>query len=176
VDGKTFTRPVTIRKNPLQTDVTLADLREQFDLAIAIRDKVSEANNAVIRIRELKKQTEERLKQSSDPALKSAADSFTKHLSEVEESIYQVRNQSGQDPLNFPIKVNNRLATLLRTVTTGEGKPIGAARPIFNDLAAELKVQTDRLAKVEREDLTRLNVELKRLGLPEVTYRGNITP
>jgi hypothetical protein len=159
VDGKTFTRPVTIQKNPLLTDLTLADLREQFDLAIEIRDKLSEANNAVIRIRDLKKQTEERLKQSSDPALKSAADSLIKHLSEVEESIYQVRNQSGQDPLNFPIKVNNRLATLLRTVTTGDGKPIGAARPIFNDLSAELKVQTDRLAKLERDELTKLNVE-----------------
>jgi hypothetical protein len=169
VDGKTFTRPATIRKNPLQTDVTLADLREQFDLAIAIRDKVSEANNAVIRIRDLKKQTEERLKQSSDPALKSAADSLIKHLSEVEESIYQVRNQSGQDPLNFPIKVNNRLATLLRTVTTGDGKPIGAARPIFNDLSGELKVETDRLAKVEREYLAKLNAELRRAGVKEVS-------
>jgi hypothetical protein len=168
VDGNTFTRPVTIRKNPLLTDVTLADLREQFDLAVAIRDKVTEANNAVIRIRDLKKQTEERLKQSSDPALKLAGDAFTKRLSEVEESIYQVRNQSGQDPLNFPIKVNNRLATLLRTVTTGDGKPIGAARPIFNDLSAELKVETDRLAKVVREELPKLNAVLKRLGLKEV--------
>jgi hypothetical protein len=168
VDGKTFTRPVMIRKNPLITDVTLADLREQFDLAIAIRDKVSEANNAVIKIRDLKKQTEERLKQSSDPQLKAVADAFTKHLSAVEESIYQVRNQSGQDPLNFPIKVNNRLATLLRTVTTGDGRPIGAARPIFNDLSAELKVETDRLAKMLREDLPKLNAELKRLGLKEV--------
>jgi hypothetical protein len=70
----------------------LRDLREQFDLAIAIRDKVSEANNAVIKIRDLKKQTEERLKQSSDAGLKAVADSFTTHLSEVEESIYQVRN------------------------------------------------------------------------------------
>jgi hypothetical protein len=168
VDGKILSQPVVVKKNPLLTDVTLADLREQFDLAIAIRDKVSEANDAVIKIRELKKQTEERLKSSSDPVLKAAADSFTKHLSEVEESIYQVRNQSGQDPLNFPIKVNNRLATLLRTVTTGDGKPIGAARPIFNDLSAELKVETDRLTKVMREELPKLNAELKRLGLRDV--------
>ena len=169
VDGKILSQPVVVKKNPLLTDVTLADLREQFDLAIAIRDKVSEANDAVIKIRDLKKQTEERLKQSSDPALKAVADSFTRHLSEVEESIYQVRNQSGQDPLNFPIKVNNRLATLLRTVTTGDGKPIGAARPIFNDLSAELKVETDRLAKVERQDLARVNAELMRLGLIAVS-------
>jgi len=169
VDGKTLTRPVTVRKNPLLTDVTLADLREQFDLAIRIRDKVSEANEAVIRIRDLKKQTADRVTKSQDPALKAAAESFTKHVSDVEEAIYQVRNQSGQDPLNFPIKINNRLATLLRTVTSGDGKPIGAARPIFNDLSGELKVETDRLAKVLADDLAKLNAELKRLGLQEVS-------
>jgi hypothetical protein len=169
VDGKALTRPVTLKKNPLITDVTLADLKDQYDLAIQIRDKVSEANQAVINIRDLKKQTADRLTKSQDPALKTAADAFTKHVSDVEEAIYQVRNQSGQDPLNFPIKVNNRLATLLRMVTGGDGKPIGAARPIFNDLSGELKVETDRLAKVLADDLTKLNAELKRLGLPEVT-------
>jgi photosystem II stability/assembly factor-like uncharacterized protein len=169
VDGTTLTQPVTVRKHPLYTDVTLADLREQFDLAIQIRDKVSEANQAVINIRDLKRQAADRVTKSQDPALKTAADSLTRHLTQVEEAIYQVRNQSGQDPLNFPIKINNRLATLLRTVTTGDGKPIGAARPIFNDLSAELKVETDRLAKVLAEDLIRLNAELKRLGLAELT-------
>ena len=169
VDGKTLTQPVTVRKNPLITDVTLADLKEQFDLGVQIRDKLSEANQAVINIRDLKKQTADRLTKSQDPALKTAADAFTKHASDVEEAIYQVRNQSGQDPLNFPIKINNRLGTLLRTVSGGDGKPIGAARPIFNDLSGELRVETDRLAKVLADDLTKLNAELKRLGLPEVT-------
>jgi hypothetical protein len=168
-DGKTLTQPITVKRNPLITDVTLADLKEQFDLGIQIRDKLTEANQAVVNIRDLKKQTADRLTKSQDPALKTAADAFSKHVSDVEEAIYQVRNQSGQDPLNFPIKINNRLGTLLQTVSTGDGKPIGAARPIFNDLSGELKVETDRLSKVLADDLTKLNAELKRLGLPEVT-------
>jgi len=169
VDGKTLTQPITVKRNPMITDVTLADLKEQFDLGIQIRDKLSEANQAVVNIRDLKKQTADRLTKSQDPALKAAADAFSKHVSDVEEAIYKVRNQSGQDPLNFPIKINNRLGTLLQTVSTGDGKPIGAARPIFNDLSGELKVETDRLSKVLADDLTKLNAELKRLGLPEVT-------
>jgi hypothetical protein len=171
VDGKTLAQPVTVKRNPLITDVTLADLKEQFDLGLQIRDKLSEANQAVVNIRDLKKQAADRLTKSQDPALKTAADAFSKHVSDVEEAIYQVRNQSGQDPLNFPIKINNRLGTLLQTVSTGDGKPIGAARPIFNDLSGELKVETDRLAKVLADDLTKLNAELKRLGLPEVTLQ-----
>jgi photosystem II stability/assembly factor-like uncharacterized protein len=168
VDGTVLTQPVVLKLNPLEEGVTMADLREQFALGIRIRDKVSEANEAVIRIRDLKKQTDDRLTKSSDAALKSLADTFSAHVSEVEEAIYQVRNRSGQDPLNFPIRINNRLATLLRTVTRGDGKPIGAAEPIFNDLSAELKVQTDRLSTVLAEDLVKLNAALKRLGLEAV--------
>ena len=43
-----------------------------------------------------------------------------------------MRNQSGQDPLNFPIKINNRLASLLSSVNRGDGRPIGNAAPIFD--------------------------------------------
>ena len=59
--------------------------------------------------------------------LKSAGERLTDNLSAVEEEIYQVRNQSGQDPLNFPIKINNRIASLLQVVNRGDGKPIAVA-------------------------------------------------
>jgi photosystem II stability/assembly factor-like uncharacterized protein len=172
VDGRSQTQPLTIRRNPLFTDVTQADLEAQFALAIQIRDKLSEANNAVIQIRDIKRQVADRLTKSPDAALKTAGDALTKNLSAVEEDIYQVRNQSGQDPLNFPIKVNNRIGTLLRTVNTGDGRPIANAQPIFNDLKAELKVQTDRLQRVLSTDLATMNAELTRLGLVPI----NISP
>ncbi|MGB2716079.1 MAG: hypothetical protein WBC51_17995 [Vicinamibacterales bacterium] len=174
VDGETLTQPLEIRKHPFR-QVSDADLREQFDLATRIRDKVSEANDAVIRIRAVKDQVKERLAKSSDPALKTAADRLTMRVSEVEEEIYQVRNQSGQDPLNFPIKINNRLASLLRAVSLGDGKPIANAEPIFKDLVTELKVQTDRLQEVLLSDLAALNAEAKRLGLQPVSLTSNST-
>jgi len=130
---------------------------------------VSEANNAVIQIRGLKQQVADRLGKSQDPALKASGDKLTADLAAVEEEIYQVRNQSGQDPLNFPIKVNNRLASLLGVVANNDGKPIASAVPIFTDLKGELKVQTDRLLKTLSTDLPAFNVEAKRLGLDPVT-------
>jgi photosystem II stability/assembly factor-like uncharacterized protein len=167
VDGRSQTQPLTIRKHPLHV-VTDADLREQFDLAMQIRDKVSEANNAVIQIRRVKQGVADRLAKSADSDLKAAASRLTKNLSAVEEDVYQVRNQSGQDPLNFPIKTNNRLASLLRVVTAGEGKPIGNAVPIFNDLKAELKAEMDRLQQVMQSDLPTFNSLAKKLGLEPV--------
>jgi photosystem II stability/assembly factor-like uncharacterized protein len=170
-NGRAQTQTFRVRRNPLYADVSDADLQAQFDLAIQIRDKTSEANSAVIQIRSIKTQVDERLSKSPDERLKTTGETLKKNLGAVEEEIYQVRNQSGQDPLNFPIKVNNRLASLFAVVTRGEGRPIGSAAGILKDLAAELKVQTDRLAKVLASDLAAFNTEAKRLGLPAISEK-----
>jgi photosystem II stability/assembly factor-like uncharacterized protein len=170
-DGKTQTQVLVVKRNPLFTDVTDADLQEQFALSMEIRDKVSEANNAVIQIRNVKRGVADRLAKSPDAKLKEAGDRLTTSLSAVEEEIYQVRNQSGQDPLNFPIKINNRLASLLGIVSAGDGKPIANAVPIFNDLKAELEAQTGRLQRVMTTELAAFNTEVRRLGLEAVSGR-----
>ncbi len=174
VDGKAQTRPLTVKKHPLYTDVSQADLQEQFNLAIQIRDKVTEANNAVIQIRSIKSQVAERLAKSPDARLKETGDVLTRDASGVEENVYQVKNQSGQDPLNFPIKLNNRLASLLSVVNRGDGKPIANAGPIFRDLSNELKVQTERLQVIIKTDVPAFNAEAKRLGLEPVALAPTI--
>ncbi len=167
-DGKTVTQSLVVKRHPLH-EATDADLEAQTRLGLAIRDKVNEANLAVIKIRDLKKQVTDRLTKSSDANLKLLGDSLTNKLSTVEEEIYQVRNQSGQDPLNFPIKLNNRLASLMGIVTRGDTRPTGNTVPIFDDLKVELKVQSDRMQKIEDKDLAALNALLKKLGLDPVT-------
>ena len=168
VDGRAQTQPLTVKKHLLHTGQAGADLKEQCDLAIQVRDKVSEANNSIIQIRKSKDQVNDRLKKSQDGDFKAVANRLVKNLSDVEEQVYQVRNQSGQDPLNFPIKTNNRLAALLRVVDAGDGKPIGNAAPIFKDLTAELKAETDKLQQVLTSDLPAVNRLATRLGLEPI--------
>ncbi len=167
VDGRSQTQPLEVKRHPLRS-TTDADLQEQFDLAMQIRDKASEANNAVILIRNVKQQVKDRLAKSTDPQLADSAGKLTANLSAVEEAIYQVKNQSSQDPLNYPIKINNRIASLLRVVSAGDGRPIASAYPIFQDLTGELKVQTDKLQQVLAADLPAFNKEVARVGLPTV--------
>lgn len=164
-NGQTQTEPLIVKRNPLFTDVTDADLQAQYDLAVRIRDKVTEANQAVIDIRALKQQMADRTAKSADQQLKAAAEGATAALSVVEGELYQVKNQSGQDPLNFPIKINNRLASLLAVVGSGAGRPIANAYPIFADLAAELKVLTERLKRLMGTDVAAFNARVKELGL-----------
>jgi hypothetical protein len=173
VDGASQTQPLVIRKHPLRNTPD-ADLQQQFNLALQIRDKASEANNAVIRIRKIKDDVKDRLSKSQDPQLKAAGERLTKSLSAVEEDLYQVRNQSGQDPLNFPIKTNNRLASLLGMTLRGEGKPTANIYPIFEDLKKELKAETDRLEETLTTDLASFNTEAKRAGVE--TIGGTVPP
>jgi photosystem II stability/assembly factor-like uncharacterized protein len=167
VDGWSQTQPLVVKKHPLRSTPD-ADLLQQFTLALQIRDKASEANNAVIRIRKIKDEVKDRLTKSQDAQLKAAGERLTKSLSAVEEDIYQVRNQSGQDPLNFPIKTNNRLASLLGMTLRGEGKPTANIAPIFEDLKKELKAETDRLDEVLTADLAAFNAEAKRAGVEPI--------
>jgi len=170
VDGRSTTQPLTVKPHPYFA-TSDADLREQFELASAIRDKVNEANAAVMQIRRIKQQLADRVQKSQSADVKAIAEQMTRELSAVEEDVYQVRNQSNQDPLNFPIKTNNRLASLLRVVQAGDGKPLGNVVPIFNDLQAELKAETDRLQRVLSTYLPRFNQLAQRLGLEAISER-----
>jgi photosystem II stability/assembly factor-like uncharacterized protein len=167
VDGKTQTQSFTVKKHPYHS-ATDADLQAQYDLATEIRDKVNEANNAIIQIRRIKQALADRVSKTTNADAKAIAEELQKELTAVEVDVYQVRNQSNQDPLNFPIKTNNRLASLLRVVLAGDGRPTSNTIPIFNDLKTELKGETDRLEKTLTTLLPRFNQAAQRAGLEPI--------
>ncbi|HEY5491743.1 MAG TPA: glycosyl hydrolase [Gemmatimonadaceae bacterium] len=147
--------------------VPMADLVAQFDFLIKVRDQVSEANDAVITARDVKAQVTDRLKQA--PQLGSKATALSGKVTEVEGEIYQIKNQSSQDPLNYPIKLNNKIAALLGMAGSSPGRPPVQAMQVFTELNAKLGAQVKRMDKVYSDDLKAFNNELKKLGLPEVT-------
>jgi hypothetical protein len=164
-DGRTLTAPVTVSRNP-SLSATDADLRAQYAFSRRVRDRANEANQAVIEIRRVKAQLDDRLARSKDSTLAARGTTLRTSATAVEEDIYQVRNQSNQDPLNFPIKVNNRLATLLSMAERGDGAPTTNMPEIFGILSTELGGYLTRLSEVWRTDLAATNAELRRVGLP----------
>ena len=71
-------------------------------------------------------------------------------MSIIEENLYQIRNQSGQDPLNFPIKLNNRLAALWRSIENGDAKPTDGSYKVYDELSGELTKQLTELDKLTK--------------------------
>jgi hypothetical protein len=158
------TQPFTIRKNPVLTAVSESDLAEQFELAMQIRDRVSQANDAVVKIRGLKDQVKDRAEKATAngkrPQVGRAAQALTEKLTAVEGEIYQYRNQSSQDPLNFPIRLNNKLAALMGVVDTGDGRPTDQSVAVFKDLSAQLDAQLARLDALLETDVPAFNKAL----------------
>jgi hypothetical protein len=168
-DNRVSTAPLIVKRNPWITDVTDADLHAQYQFGRRVRDKATEANRAVIAVRNMKAQLADRQKKAADDAaLKAAGSTLTSNASVMEDSIYQVRNQSGQDPLNFPIRVNNRLATLLSMAERGDGRPTTNMPEIFGILSTQLGRYTTRLNQIWATDLANVNKELTRLRLAPI--------
>lgn len=160
--------PFTLKMNPNLKGITQADLEEQFDLAMKIRNRTSEANEAVIMIRALKKELKDRMANTTDKAIHSNIDGMMTKLSAIEEDLYQVKNQSNQDPLNFPIKLNNRLASLRRSMENGDARPTDGAYKVFKELSAELDGHLGKLNGILKQDLESINVQLKNSSIEPV--------
>lgn len=162
------TYPFQIEIDPNLKGITKADLDEQFELANKIMTKTSAANEAVIHIRTIKSLFETMKGNIGTSSSKETITSFLDDLSAVEENLYQVKNQSGQDPLNFPIKLNNRLASLRRSVESGDAKPTNGAYKVFKELSAELDMQLAKLDAVLERHKTKVNPILQKNGLAPI--------
>ena len=163
--GVTKAQDFEIRRNAAVKTVTDADLQAQFTLAMQISQRVSEANGAVIRIRDLKQQIVDRTGKSSDAAIKTAGQSLITKLTDVEGEIYQHRLRSGQDPLNFPIRLNNKLAALQGTVESGDYRPTDQSYTVFKELSGRLDKELARLEAIVKTDVAAFNTALTGAGL-----------
>jgi hypothetical protein len=164
----TKTQPFAIQMNPNLKGIAPKDMEEQFALAMKIRDKTSAANEAVIRIRKVRAAVDDRLTRVDDASLASSAKAMLTKLSAIEEDLYQVKNQSGQDPLNFPIKLNNRFAYLRRSVENGDARPTDGAHKVFKELSADLARHLKQLDEILDAELPMLNKSLTEKGLKVV--------
>jgi hypothetical protein len=108
---------------------------------------------------------DDRLENSDDGDLAAAADEFKTALSTVEGEIYQVRNRSNQDPLNFPIKLNNKLAALLGVVEGSENRPTEQSYEVFQYLSDLLDAELETLNDILQNGMPSLNERLDGLGL-----------
>ncbi len=163
-NGETKTVPLEVLIDPRLRDISQKDLEEQFQLASQVRDAFSEANEMVIRIRAIKKQIKDRNDKAKDPAIAAAGERLETRLSRVEEEVYQVRNRSNQDPLNFQIKLNNLIGALARSIMTGDARPTDQAYVVFKELSERLAAEQAKLKAVLDSDLKLMNDALAAKG------------
>jgi photosystem II stability/assembly factor-like uncharacterized protein len=160
VGEQTYTQPFQLLKDP-RLEVTQEDLRAQFDFLVRIRDRVSEANDAVVQIRDIRGQIEGAVKRAADQEYEEEISAKAKEietaLSEIENEIYQTKNRSRQDPLNYPIRLNNKIAALTGVVGSADAGPTQQSYDVYDELSAQLQVQLDRLEVVITTEIPAFN-------------------
>ncbi|MCX2718053.1 WD40/YVTN/BNR-like repeat-containing protein [Lentiprolixibacter aurantiacus] len=147
-NGEVSQQSFQIVKDPRQSN-TPEDYKEQFDFLIKVRNEVSRANEAIVRIRKIKKDLEY-LKQKADdkPEVLELVNRFESELSQVENNIHMTRNQSRQDPLNYGIRINNRLAFLMADSQRGDYPPTDQAKEFFVEVKNELGTEMKALGRL----------------------------
>jgi photosystem II stability/assembly factor-like uncharacterized protein len=163
IAGRAWTQPITINKDERLTAVSVADLQEQFRFAREIGDAFSRTSDMVVRVRKLKAQIAARMEGLDDSAtIAAAAERLTSALTAVEGELYQIQNRSTKDPLNFPPRLNNKIAVLLSTVDSGDSRPTDQAYAVFKVLSEALGREDQALGGVLAREVPAFNALLAR--------------
>ncbi len=164
-----------ILKDP-RIETTTEELREQFEFLIKVRDKVSEANQGVTDIRKIKSDLTTLLnKVAQDPQHKDLADavrSFEQKLTTHENNIHETRNMSVQDPLNYGIKVGNRLAHLMYEQGMGDFRPTRQGEEVRQKLNGEIDAELTGLRKTIEENVRQINQLARERGIEVINFRS----
>jgi hypothetical protein len=89
----------------------------------------------------------------------------------IEEALYQTKNQSSQDPLNFPIRLNNKLAALGGVVAGAESAPTDQSYAVYAALAAQIDAELQKLAQIVKTDVPAFNQLVRDQNIPAVVVK-----
>ncbi len=174
VDSEVSEADFEILKDP-RSETTVQDVQAQFDFLISIRNKLTETHTTIKEIRDVKSQIGTLNKKvSDDDTYKSIVEEgkrISKELSKIEESLYQVKNKSGQDPLNFPIRLNNKLAHLSSLNGRGNYPPTDQSIAVKNELTKQIDEQLAKYKSIMEKDVPAFNRQVSDKNVDAITTK-----
>ncbi len=162
--------PVEVKADP-NYKINAADYEAQMKILMQIRDKFNEVQKGIKDIRTVRTQINEltgRWGKETPKDVKQFADSINKKLTAIEETLYQTKSKSGQDPLNFPIRLNDKLSGLFDVVNSGNMAPSKQSKEVFADLSAQSDAELNKLKQIMTDDLVKFNQLIREKSLPVI--------
>jgi hypothetical protein len=176
VNGTSMETDFEIRKDP-RTTASVADIKEQFDFLIAVRNKLSETNKAIKKIRSAREQINrvtDPLKDKDDMKdLTDLAKSIQDDIRKIEEALYQTKNKSGQDPLNYPVRLNNKLAALGSEADGSDFKPTEQVKAVYAEISSKIDSQLKELDVLLNQKLPQFNELVRKKNINAVMLTEN---
>jgi hypothetical protein len=103
--------------------------------------------------------------------VKSMSDSINRQLTAIEETLYQTKAKSGQDVLNYPIRLNDKLSGLYDAANSGNFAPSKQVQDVYADLSSQVDAQLAKLKAIKEKDVPALNELIRQKALPVIGIR-----
>ncbi|MCB0400302.1 MAG: glycosyl hydrolase, partial [Winogradskyella sp.] len=160
VNGNEQSQPFTILADP-RAESTIADMEKQFEFIKDVNETMDKAHKSIKKIRNINGQLSAFQKQYKDDDnvkdLVEKAKTLEEQLSSIEKELYQTKNRSGQDPLNFPIKLTNKLGHLNALVSMGDFAPTEQDIAVKNELTAKIEKQLSAFDTILKDEVKAFN-------------------
>jgi len=160
IGDETQEQTFTILKDP-RSETSLEGLQQQFDFLMSVRDKVTEAHQTIKDIRTIRDQLNHFKGlwkgQEDKKELIEKANSIEKAIGEIEKALYQTKNRSRQDPLNFPIKLTNKLAHLNSLNGRGDFPPTQQSYEVRDVITQQIDEQLNQFQEIKNNDIPAFN-------------------
>ncbi|MEA3420651.1 MAG: glycosyl hydrolase, partial [Acidobacteriota bacterium] len=154
---------------------TQEDFQEQFDFMIKVRDKTTEVNRGVNKLRAVEKQVNDLLHKIKDfpgtEQIVKAGKELNKKLKEVEDVLIQSKSKSGQDPLNYPILLDDKIAGVASVVASADSRPTDQSYEVFKELSEKADEQILKLKKILESDIPAFNKLVREAGIPAIILK-----
>jgi len=160
VNEEEQSQPFSIIGDP-RLNISDQDYKSQNTYINSINDKVTQAHEAIIEMRSLKRQLVDFKKSHTDSTVNEKITEIDSTLSHIEKTLYQTKNKSNQDPLNFPIRLTNKLAHLNSLAQIGDGRPAQQMYSVRDELIEKIDVQLDNYKLIKDKNISELNALIK---------------
>tara|TARA_B110000114_G_scaffold98740_1_gene103964 strand:- start:1889 stop:4996 length:3108 start_codon:yes stop_codon:yes gene_type:complete len=175
VEDEIYTQSFDIVSNP-NSETDVVGMQKQFDFITDINDTVDNAHKSIKKIRAINKQLTAFQEQYKDDErveeLKEKAKKLSEDFSEIEKALYQTQNKSGQDPLNFPIKLTNKLGHLNSLVGMGDFPPTEQDIAVKDELTRKINSELEKFNALVSDEIKMFNAEFNSLNLNYLFTEG----
>tara|TARA_B100000497_G_C7678663_1_gene410391 strand:- start:772 stop:2367 length:1596 start_codon:yes stop_codon:yes gene_type:complete len=168
IDGEVYKKEFNILANP-NSESDIIGMQKQFDFITAINFTINNAHKSIKKIRTIDRQLLAFQNQYKDDnrvaELNKKAKQLSEEFSKIEKALYQTQNKSGQDPLNFPIKLTNKLGHLNSLVGMGDFPPTEQDIAVKDELTLKINLELEKFNILVSTKIKEFNTVFNSLNL-----------
>jgi hypothetical protein len=162
--------PFIVKADP-NYKISQQEYEQQFGFLENVLNKFNETQKAIKDIRALRSQINSFISlQGKDVPkdIKAMADSINKSLTGIEETLYQTKSKSGQDPLNYPIKLNDKLSGVFNSANSGNFAPSKQSSEVYAELAMQIDKELNKFKLIKQTSIPAFNEAVRQKALPVI--------